>query len=268
MRFTVAEITPGAIIIQVIMAGSNPGDVAFWNSHVTVGGAADTKVNLACSGSDTAGCLAAFALVHLTSSSSLYIDNMWGWTADHSLEKGGAQNIATGRGILVEATKATWLTGTAFEHNTLYNYNLRNAQNVYAGMQQSETPYWQGPGSQQKAPAPWVANPQYGDPDFSWCVGGDSECRMALAQNIDGGSNLFVYGAAFWTFFNNNIGCSNCITNQARVTNTPRHLYWFTVNTKSAATMILDNNGNPSQYNNPGGWSPGGVITAYLTYQS
>ncbi|KAL8687402.1 MAG: hypothetical protein Q9224_005162, partial [Gallowayella concinna] len=129
IRFTVADIAPGAIILQVNMAGSNPGDVGFWNTHVTVGGMADSNVNVACGDPNTASCLAAFAMVHLTSSSSAYIENMWGWTADHSLERGGRQNIATGRGLLVEATKGTWLTGTGFEHNTLYGYNLHHAQN-------------------------------------------------------------------------------------------------------------------------------------------
>lgn len=276
IRFTVADITPGAIIVQVNIAGAHPGDVSFWNSHVTVGGAADTNVNVACSQANTADCLAAFAMVHLTTSSSAYIDNMWGWTADHSLERGGPQNIAVGRGILVESTKATWLTGTAFEHNTLYNYNLHNAVNVYAGLQQTETAYWQGAGSQQNAPGPWTAISLYGDPDFSWCAVGDQSCRMGLAQNIDGGSNLYLYGAAFWTFFHGEVSShyndpaticgTNCITNQARVANTPRNLHWFGVNTRTAKIMILDNNGNPAQLNNPGGWNPGGVIAAYLKY--
>lgn len=93
--------------------------------------------------------------LHLTSSSSAYIENMWAWTADHDLDAGrGDANIAVGRGILVEATSGTWLHGTASEHNTLYQYNLHNARNVFVGMQQSEIPYWQGNGSPSLAPAP------------------------------------------------------------------------------------------------------------------
>lgn len=78
---------------------------------------------------------------------------MWGWTADHDLDGGHAQTIATGRGILVEATKGTWLVGTAFEHHTLYQYNFEYASNVFTALQQSETPYWQGPGN-DLAPVP------------------------------------------------------------------------------------------------------------------
>ena len=278
MRFTVADITPGAIILQINMAGSKPGDVGFWNTNITVGGTADTNVNVASGSPNTAACLAAFAMVHLTSSSSAYIENMWGWTADHSLERGGYQNIATGRGLLVEATKGTWLTGTGFEHNTLYNYNLHNARNVYAGLQQTETAYWQGVGSQQNAPSPWSANPAFGDPDFSWCAAGDQACRMGLAQNIDGGSNLYLYGAAFWTFFHGEvkgrynspetIAGPNTIRNQARITGNPKNLYWYGITTRNADVMILDGKDNPRQYHHPGGWSPGGVIAAYLRYSA
>ena len=277
MRFTVADVLQGATIVQVNMAGNSPGDVGFWNSHITVGGAADTKVNTVCSNGNTADCKAAFAMLHLTSSSSTYVENMWGWTADHSLDGGPVQNIATGRGLLIEATKGTWLTGTAFEHNTLYNYNLHNAQNVFAGMQQTETAYWQGVGSQQNAPAPWTALTSFGDPDFSWCGSSDQSCRMGLAQNVDGGSNLYLYGSAFWTFFHGEVsGCyncaattcsANCITNQARVVNSPRSLYWYAVNTRVSDVMILNATGNsPRQYNNPGGWSPGGVVAAYIPF--
>lgn len=280
LRFTVANIAPGAIILQVNMNAAKQGDVALWNCHVTVGGFADSNVNYACSGSNTADCLAAFAMVHLSATSSAYIENMWGWTADHSLDDGPVQNIATGRGMLVESCQATWLTGTAFEHNTLYNYNLHSAHYVLAGMQQTETAYWQGRGSQQNAPGPWTVNGQFGDPDFSWCAVNDQSCRMGLAQNIDGGSNLYLYGAAFWTFFQGEVsGCydsnkcptnfcnADCIINQARVTNNPQRLYWYGFDTISAQTMILDNANNPQEYNNPGGWTPyGGVIAAYLGF--
>ncbi|EKD17927.1 uncharacterized protein L3040_004467 [Drepanopeziza brunnea f. sp. 'multigermtubi'] len=278
MRFTVAGILPGATILQVNMAGSNPGDVAFWNTHVTVGGAADSQVNTACGSGNTAGCKAAFALVHLTASSSAYIENMWGWIADHSLDGGSAQNIAVGRGLLVEATKGTWIAGASFEHCVLYSYNFHRAQNVFVGMLQSETAYWQGEGAQQNAPAPWTASATVGDPDYSWCGGSDQKCRMGVHANIDGGKNLFLYAAGFWTFFHGEtqtrynapetVCGSDCITNQIRVTGAPKALYWFGIATKSGTTMVLDGVSNPTQFNNPGGWSPGGVIAAYLQFSA
>jgi len=47
--------------------------------------------------------------------------------------------LSTGRGILVEATQATWLVGTRSENNWLYNYNLHGASNVFDGLQQRHT---------------------------------------------------------------------------------------------------------------------------------
>ncbi|KAK3072712.1 hypothetical protein LTS18_014580, partial [Coniosporium uncinatum] len=97
MRFTVGEVLPGAIILQINMAGTGKGDVALFNTLVTVGGTPDSSVNTACDDPDTSNCKAAFAMAHLTSTSSAYIENMWGWTADHALDVGARQNIATGR---------------------------------------------------------------------------------------------------------------------------------------------------------------------------
>jgi hypothetical protein len=272
IRFTVADIAPGAIILQVNTRGLNKGDVALWNSHVTVGGFKDSNVNRACSGNDVADCLAAFAMVHLTNTSSVYIENMWGWTADHSHDDETAQSISTGRGILVEATAGTWLAGTSFEHNTLYNYNLHQASHVFAGLQQTETAYWQGEGAIRQAPSPWTVDYRFGDPDFSWCGDGEAKCRMGLAQNIDGGSDLWLYASAFWTFFHG-VGplpftpCEAAdiyISYQSRVSGSPQRLFWFGINSRCADVMILDDSSSPRQYNNPGGWSPGGVIAAYL----
>lgn len=74
------------------------------------------------------------------------MQNVWGWTADHDLDGGPTQNIASGRGLLVEAVNGTWLVGTGIEHNWLYNYNFGNASNVFAGLTQTETAYMLGAG--------------------------------------------------------------------------------------------------------------------------
>ncbi|MGI4812097.1 MAG: glycosyl hydrolase family 28-related protein [Janthinobacterium lividum] len=75
MRFSVSEILPGAIIMEVNMAG-NPGDVGIWNSLFTVGGTEDTSVSQ-CSADDVSTCMAAFMSLHLTNSSSAYLQNTW-----------------------------------------------------------------------------------------------------------------------------------------------------------------------------------------------
>ncbi|MCJ1300818.1 hypothetical protein MMC08_003617 [Hypocenomyce scalaris] len=160
------NVLPGCILVEVNAAGNSPGDFGFWNSHFRVGGAADTLVETtAACGSNPTGAMAAFMLLHLTSTSSVYIEHMWGWTADRDLDGvsiAGRSAISTRRGLLVEATQTTWLHGVAFEHNTLYQFNFNNAQNVYVGMQQSETPYWQGAGSPDLALVPWTPVNTYG----------------------------------------------------------------------------------------------------------
>lgn len=172
--------------------------------------------------------------------------------------------------MLIEATQATWLVGTAFEHNTLYQYNLHNARNVYIGMQQSETPYWQGTGAPALAPAPWTNNLIPSDPTFSSCDPTDAQCRMALFQTINGGEDLFIFGSGFWTFFNafldpSNPGTSctdNCQTNAVEISGT-KGLKYYGVNTRFNTNLIVNNGVDVVlDSDNLGGW--GGVVAAFL----
>jgi glucan 1,3-beta-glucosidase len=186
--------------------------------------------------------------------------------------------------MLVEATKGTWLLGLGIgkrsprsllespltvdfhcvEHNTLYQANFDNAQNVFLGFQQSETPYWQGNGNPSLNPDPWSPLPLASDPDFSWCSGGDAQCRMALYQRISGSSNLSMYGGGFWTFFNNNQFCnSDCQSNALLIQNT-KSLFYFGINTRFVSTLVRNNGASlVTSGNNPGGWGAG--VAAFLT---
>lgn len=262
MRFSVNEVLPGATILEINAAGTNPGDVALWNTIVTVGGTVETSIKDDCDNQDTSECMAAYMMMHLTNSSSAYIENFWGWTADHNLDGGSDYTvISTGRGVLVEATKGTWLTGTGSEHNWLYNYNFHSAQNVYAGMLQTESPYMQGDGAIQTAPAPWKADLSIGDPDFSWCDANDQKCRTSLATNVDGGKDVLLYNSAAWAFFNGEwtgdytTQCDgSCQVNMMRVANNPENLGWYSVSTRKTDVMILDGQSDPTENNHPGGW--------------
>ncbi|KAE8383081.1 pectate lyase superfamily protein-domain-containing protein [Aspergillus bertholletiae] len=271
MRFSVAEILPGAKILEINMAGTAPGDVALWNTVATVGGTAETAIANSCTNQDTSQCMAAFMILHLTQTSSAYIENFWGWTADHNLDGGPITIISTGRGMLVEATQGTWLTGTGSEHNWLYNYNFHKAQNIYAGLLQSESPYMQGDRATQTAPAPWTAEPRFGDPTFSWCGKEEQKCRTSLATNVDGGSDILLYNSAAWAFFNGpwdgtySHQCNgSCQTNMMRVTNSPRNLVWYSISTRKADVMVLDDHSNPTEYNHAGGWEA--IIQAYRQF--
>ncbi|KAJ5691893.1 hypothetical protein N7462_001316 [Penicillium macrosclerotiorum] len=274
MRFSVSEILPGAKVVEINAAGDQPGDVGLWNTAVTIGGTAETSVSTECTSQDPKDCMAAFMVMHLTETSSAYIENFWGWTADHNLDsKSLLTIISTGRGILVESTKGTWLTGTGSEHHWLYNYNFHNAANVFAGLLQTESPYMQGSGEFERAPAPWTAYPQYGDPDFSWCAQDDEKCRTALATNVDGGSDIALYNSAAWAFFDGywnamyNEPCNGkCQSNMMRVTNTPQNLVWYSISTRMTDVMVLDGKSNPREANHAGGWEA--LIQAYGQFEA
>lgn len=188
---------------------------------------------------------------------------MWGWTADHDLDGGNGQTISTGRGMLVEATKGTWLVGTAFEHHTLYQYNFNSAQNVFSAFQQSETPYWQGPGN-DLAPAPWTDNLIASDPDFTNCAADDGKCRMAWFEHVRDSSNLFLYGGCVWTFFDDNNGNCNgdCQENAIQILSSSS-LYFYGTNTKAVTNVFVeDSTAIATESANAGGW--GAVVAAYL----
>ncbi|KAG8408972.1 hypothetical protein J3458_019979 [Metarhizium acridum] len=105
-----ADRLPGAILTQVNMAGNAAGDVAIWNSMITFGGTAGSDgINKNCydNNDERKGALLG---LHLSRSSSAYVENTWVWVADHNSEGGGA---------LVQATKGTWLhaLGSKFEEH-------------------------------------------------------------------------------------------------------------------------------------------------------
>jgi hypothetical protein len=214
MRFTVSDVLPGAIIVQFNMAGNKPGDVALWNSLVTVGGTRGASALTNACGSASSECKAAFLGMHFAPTSSAYVENVWNWVADHITEDfSGGSNIAAKGGALVESTKGTWLHALGSEHWWLYQLNLRKASNVFVSLLQSETNYDQGDHVQQTPPAPWTADvTNWGDPDFSWCGGGDTRCRMGFANYINGGSNIYHYASASWAFFSGP-GYQSCADN-------------------------------------------------------
>ena len=86
-------------------------------------------------------CYGAWLLMHVTSTGSIYLENNWGWVADHELDMSDYNqlNIWNGRGLLVESVQPSWIIGGSFEHSQLYNYQTANAQNLYMSHIQSET---------------------------------------------------------------------------------------------------------------------------------
>lgn len=91
-----------------------------------------------------------------------------------------------------------WLVGTAVEHHTLYNYQLSNTKNVYASQLQTETPYFQ---PHPNSLSPFAPNSALGDPTFD-CTGVSGNCAMSWGLRIVGSSDVFLYGANHYSFFN------------------------------------------------------------------
>lgn len=193
------------------MAASSQGSVALWDTHFRVGGAIGTKLQVADCPKGAAiqeGCIAAAMMMHVTESGSGYFENMWAWIADHDLDD--AENtmitIAVGRGILVESTGPTWWLGTASEHAMLYQYNFYGAQNVWAGMIQTESPYFQAT-TITESPGPFSATiGQFNnDPVFpdSSCTAGDLYCNFSWAVMIAETTGVTISGAGLYSWFDN-----------------------------------------------------------------
>lgn len=183
----------------------------------TVGGTRGAEALTDACGDASNECQAAFIGLHLAASSSVYVENVWNWVADHITEGfSGGSSIAAKGGTLVEATAGTWLHALGTEHYWLYQLNLRQARNVLVSLLQSETNYEQGDNAEQTVPAPWTADAAgWGDPDYAWCGGGDKRCRMGLSNYIQGGADIYHYGSASWAFFSGP-GYQSCGTFQCQ----------------------------------------------------
>ncbi|KAG8718155.1 hypothetical protein FRC09_013091 [Ceratobasidium sp. 395] len=190
MVFSTKAGSAGAIVVEwnVADAAGQQGTVGMWDVHVRLGGFAGTGLDvsscLAKTSHSTDGCTAAFLGLHITSSASAYMENAWIWTADHDLEDASERqlDIYTGRGILSQSANGpVWLIGTGSEHHVLYQYNIEGSKNVYAGLIQTETPYFQ---PSPAPPAPFSINSAYADPSFT-------NGSAAWALRVQSSSNIF-----------------------------------------------------------------------------
>lgn len=242
---------PGATLVEWNLGQTSQGSNAMWDVHARIGGSAGTQLQSnTCaknpsSTSINTNCEGAYMLMHITKSGSVYLENQWLWVADHELDLSDHNQVTiyNGRGLLVESQGPVWMFGHAVEHNQLYNYNLNNAANVYIGMAQTETPYYQ---ANPNAKSPFVAQSSIGDPTFPNCAANDPLCVKAWGMRIAGSSNVLVYGTGMYSFFDNySQDCLNnqdCQTNMINIANS-NNINMYGVSTKAAANMIT-NNGN------------------------
>lgn len=235
---------------------------AMWDSHFRVGGASGTNLQTSdCppgASSINTKCMAASMLMHVTSKSSAYFENVWAWVADHDLDNpanadatestdGIPLNVKTqisvyaGRGILIESQGPTWLYGTASEHAQLYQYQLSNAQNIYLGHMQTETPYYQ---PNPNSLSPYKIGQFQQDPTFQNCA--NDLCRGAWALRVVNSSSIYIYSAGFYSFFQNNaLGCTGSENCQLALidTNYASDLWIYNIFTKGNIQIVSPEGG-------------------------
>lgn len=189
-------------------------------------------------------------LLHLTSKSSGYFENVWAWVADHDLDQppnvDSSIDIYSARGILIESQGPTWLYGTASEHNILYQYQLSGAKDIYLGHMQTETPYFQP--IPAAAPQPFAPTSRFpDDPTFADCT--TASCRKSWALRILKSSNTFIYSAGFYSFFGENydqacVAKENCQKKLVEIDSSVEGLWLYNIFTKGAEEIISPANGN------------------------
>lgn len=81
------------------------------------------------------------------------------------------------------------------------NYQFAGTKNIFASMLQTETPYYQ---PTPNAIQPFTVNSSLRDPDFTTsCQGVSGNCAAAWGLRIIDSSNINIYGAGLYSFFNN-----------------------------------------------------------------
>ena len=142
---------PGAVLVEwnVAEPAGEQASSGLWDVHFRIGGTSGTKLqsdkcakNPNVTAAANKNCEGAFLLLHVTTKSSIYVENCWFWVADHELDlKGHSQiSIYNGRGVLIESHGPVWMYGTSSEHSQLYNYQISHAKNIYMSSIQTETP--------------------------------------------------------------------------------------------------------------------------------
>ncbi|CUF42273.1 glycoside hydrolase family 55, putative, partial [Bodo saltans] len=149
LMFTTHYPAPGAkMIVWHADCGGVAGACGLWDVHFRIGGAIGT--NMGCNEClfnkttflhNQSTCYGAHTLLYIAPNASVYVENMWGWVADHDIDTGLDLNIYNARGLVVESDKPVWLYGTAMEHSFLFQYNLVKSANTLLSIIQTETVY-------------------------------------------------------------------------------------------------------------------------------
>ncbi|KAI0453722.1 hypothetical protein F5B21DRAFT_515157 [Xylaria acuta] len=214
VMFTTQGPTAGLILMEWNVAESEQGSAAMWDSHFRIGGAKSPGLQAAdcpkLTGSVNPNYIAGSMPLHITESSSGYLENIWAWVSDHDMDSGVDQtqiDIYVARGMLIESRGGpVWMYGTASEHCVLYQYHVYGAEDVFMGMASSPllmfSPYFL---PTPQAPAPFEITLELdqfpGDPDFKECSGSNPHCAAACGLMITGATNVQILGAGLYNWF-------------------------------------------------------------------
>lgn len=252
LMFETKGPAPGAILVEwnVRDPPSQQGASGSWDVHFRIGGTAGTSLQ-----SDTCAknpnvthsadpkCAGAFLLLHVTKEASIYVENNWFWIADHELDLADHEqiDIYNGRGVLIESADGpVWLYGTSSEHSQLYNYQIAHAQNVYMALIQTETPYFQ---ANPDALQPFTPDARFSDPDFARCT--SPGCKKAWGLRVVGSSDVHVFGAGLYSFFDNYaqtcLATENCQENMVALDCANENVFLWGLSTKAATNMVTIN---------------------------
>lgn len=196
--------------------------------------------------------------MHVTQTGSGYFENVWAWVADHDLDiKEQTQiDIDISLGLLIESINPTWMYGTASEHCVLYQYQLFGARNLFMGLIQTESPYFQ---ATPKAPEPFTdeVGQFKGDPDFADCPSDSPSCAFSWGLRVQESRDVLIYGLGLYSWFQEYVQeCLGIIHCQDRMIflQNDRNLYLYNLVTVGVESMVTAPSANVSgiEFYNPG----------------
>jgi len=219
-----------------------PGSNGLWDVHYRIGGAIGTNIQPGnCpfgdgSNAPVSQCTGSWGLLHVTETGNIYMENVWGWTADHDIDQGAQINVYNTRGFLIQSKGPSWLYGTASEHHVLYQYNLYGASNLFMGAIQTETPYYQ--------PSKYTPFNTSDMTDPTFCTN-DPKCNMAYGLVIHNSSNIWIYSTGLYSFFNVwgqacLSGQPSCQINMISIVNS-KAIYAYAISTYGSTYILTSN---------------------------
>ncbi|KAJ4177603.1 hypothetical protein NW755_013757 [Fusarium falciforme] len=161
-------------------------------------------------------------MLHITPKASAYLENIWVWAADHDIDDKKQASI---------------------------NYQLSGPENVFLGLIQTESPYYQ---PHPASPVPF--GEQLGafadDPIFDDCRQDSRSCRLSWAARVIDSKTIYILGTGMYSWFQEHDG--KCIDNgkgdcQDKVfyTEQTSDIWVYSLVTAGAVEMISPFNGQP-----------------------